>query len=141
MIELKEFYWAHREIFRVAAVSGAILFGQLVIMMWTLRRLRELGHIRERMSRLADGLALLTDTTEAGLSTLIKEVQQFGRKPQPAPRATTRAAAAKRIASAARRGQPVAQIAENEAVSESEVRLQIQVATSEAPERVFAGAE
>ena len=54
-----------------------MLLIQLGIMVWTLRRLRELSHIRERMSRLADGLALLTDTTEAGLSTLIKEVQQF----------------------------------------------------------------
>ena len=89
MIEIKEFYWAHREIFRVAAVSGAILIGQLAIMVWTLRRLRELSHIRERMSRLADGLALLTDTTEAGLSTLIKEVQQFAPK-LPAPRTASR---------------------------------------------------
>ena len=146
MIEIKEFYWAHREIFRVAAVSGGILLGQLAIMVWTLRRLRELSHIRERMSRLADGLALLTDTTEAGLSTLIKEVQQFGRKPQPAPRATSRAAAAKRISSAAKRGQPIAEIAEHEALSESEVRLQLKVANGALNEtqhndRITLGAE
>ena len=77
MIELKEFYWAHRDVIRIIAASSGMLLIQLGIMVWTLRRLRELSHIRERMSRLADGLALLTDTTEAGLSTLIKEVQLF----------------------------------------------------------------
>ena len=49
---------------------GALALVQIVFILWTTWRLRGLGHLRERMSRLADGLALLTDTTEAGLATL-----------------------------------------------------------------------
>jgi alcohol dehydrogenase class IV len=130
MIELKEFYWAHREVFRIVGASAGILFAQLAIMVWTIRRLRELSHIRERMSRLADALALLTDTTDAGLSTLIREVQQLGRK-QPMPRSASRTAVAKRVASAARKGEPIARIAERESLSESEVRLHLVVEDAE----------
>jgi len=124
MIEIKEFYWAHRDLIRVAGASGGMLLVQLVILLWTIRRLRELSHIRERMSRLADGLALLTDTTEAGLSTIIREVQTLSRRsaePRPAPRATV----ARRVVSAARKGEDIARIAETESLSESEVRLHL----------------
>jgi hypothetical protein len=124
MIEIKEFYWAHREIIRIASASGGMLLLQLFILLWTIRRLRELSHIRERMSRLADGLALLTDTTEAGLSTIIREVQQLSRRsaePRPAPRA----AVAKRVTAAVRNGEDIARIAETESLSESEVRLHL----------------
>ena len=126
MIELKEFYWAHRDVIRIIGASSGMLLIQLGIMVWTLRRLRELSHIRERMSRLADGLALLTDTTEAGLSTLIKEVQQFAPK-LPAPRSASRSAVSKRVATAARKGVDLAHIAEREAISESEARLHLRV--------------
>ena len=126
MIELKEFYWAHRDVIRIIGASSGMLLIQLGIMVWTLRRLRELSHIRERMSRLADGLALLTDTTEAGLSTLIKEVQLFAPK-QPAPRTASRSAVSKRVATAARKGADLARIAEREAISESEARLHLRV--------------
>ena len=69
-------------------------------MLWTLRRLRELSHMRERMSRLADGLALLTDTTEAGLSALVDELRKAKKAAAPrAPRATV----AKRVATAAKK--------------------------------------
>ena len=51
------------------AVSALLLI-QAGLVFWTWRRLRELGHMRERLSRLADGLALLTDTTEAGLAAI-----------------------------------------------------------------------
>lgn len=127
MIEIKEFYWAHREIIRIAGASGGMLLLQLFILLWTIRRLRELSHIRERMSRLADGLALLTDTTEAGLSTIIREVQQLSRRsaePRPAPRA----AVAKRVTAAVRQGEDIARIAETESLSESEVRLHLSLA-------------
>src|SRR5690606_25745708 len=47
-----------------------LLLAQTAFVWWVSRRMAELAHIRERMSRLADGLALLTDTTEAGLTTI-----------------------------------------------------------------------
>jgi hypothetical protein len=129
---MKSYYWEHREVLRVAAAGGAIVFVQLVLLLWTARRLRELSHIRERMSRLADGLALLTDTTEAGLAALVREVEQLGKrssKPAAAPR-TTRANVGKRVLAAARKGDAPARIAAAEALSESEVSLHLALAES-----------
>jgi hypothetical protein len=113
----------------LAGVAGmaVLLLAQIGIMAWTVRRLRELGHLRERMSRLADGLSLLTDTTEAGLQTIIRQVEHLGRTAiavRPAPRA----AVSRRVSAAARKGQPLAQIAERELLSESEVRLHLTMA-------------
>lgn len=101
-------------------VNGGVAF-------WTLTRLRELRQVRERMSRLADGLALLTDTTEAGLATVIREIEQMGKRPG-TPRAMSRASVARRVAAAARRGQGTADIAAEESMSESEVRLHLSLA-------------
>jgi hypothetical protein len=101
-------------------LNGAVAF-------WTLTRLRELRHVRERMSRLADGLALLTDTTEAGLATVIREVEQISKRPA-LPRSMSRATVARRVAAAARRGQGTADIAADESLSESEVRLHLSLA-------------
>src|SRR5580765_6201693 len=121
--DFREFYWAHREAFRMAAAGLVFVSAQLVILLWTLRRLQELSNIRERMSRLADGLALLTDTTEAGFASILHEVQQAGRKAKgtraPRPSLSTR------VVNAARNGERLARIAENEALSEGEVRLHL----------------
>jgi hypothetical protein len=133
-LEVRESYWAHREIVRLAAAGAAIVFTQLVLMLWTLRRLRELSHMRERMSRLADGLALLTDTTEAGLSALVEELRTT-RKAAPARAASTRANVAKRVATAARKGERIVAIAEREALSESEVRLHLALSEADAAAR------
>jgi hypothetical protein len=119
--DFREFYWAHRDAFRMAAAFMVFVSAQLVILLWTLRRLQELSHIRERMSRLADGLALLTDTTEAGFASIVHEIQQVGRKAaRPA-----RPSLAKRVVNAARNGERPARIAEQEALSEGEVRLHL----------------
>jgi DNA-binding NarL/FixJ family response regulator len=98
---------------------------QVVILLWTLRRLQELSNIRERMSRLADGLALLTDTTEAGLAAIVHQIEQAGRKASKAPRPASRTTVAKRVVAAVRNGERVTSIAEHEALSESEVRLHL----------------
>jgi hypothetical protein len=124
MSEMFQFYGDHREAFRVAAVGGAFICMQLVILLWTLRRLAELSNIRERMSRLADGLALLTDTTEAGMATLAAQLDQINRKPKTA-RPASRATVAKRVTEAARKGDQLPAIAADEALSESEVRLHL----------------
>jgi hypothetical protein len=103
LTEIREFYWANRDVMRIAAGAAVVLLTQTVLVVWALRRLRELGHLRERLSRLADGLALLTDTTDAGLTALIREVERLNarRVPAPAPakksaRAQTRRAPAPR---------------------------------------------
>lgn len=126
MIEYKEFYWAHRDAFRVAFAVGIVLVAQSAFIFWAVRRLSELSHVRERLSRLGDGLALLTDTTEAGMETLARELQQIQRR-QAAPRATSRTVN-KRVAAAARKGEEVSAIADDEQLSESEVRLHLKIA-------------
>ena len=108
-----------------AAVALLMSFGGLAG--WTLLRLRELSRLRDRMSRLADGVALLTDTTESGLATVIREIEQMSRKPGQV-RTKSRAAVAKRVAAAARRGADTARIAADELLSESEVRLHLSLA-------------
>ena len=129
MMEIRDFYWEHREAFRIGMACAAVLLVQTVLVLWVVRRIGEIGHMRERLSRLADGLALLTDTTEAGLATLAREVQQQVRKPA-APRAASRATVNKRVVAAARKGEDLSQIADHEALSESEVRLHLRLAES-----------
>jgi hypothetical protein len=114
-----------------AAAFGVLLLAQIGIMAWTIRRLRALGQLRDRMSRLADGLALLTDTTEAGLQTIIRQVEHLGRTTM-AAKAAPRASISRRVAAAARKGQPLAHIAERELLSESEVRLHLTMAGASA---------
>lgn len=128
MMEFKEFYWAHRDVFRLAMAVGVILAAQTVLLVWAFRRLGELAHFRERLSRLADGLALLTDTTEAGMSTLARELQQQAARRVPPARTSSRASVTKRVVAAARKGEDLASIADDEALSESEVRLHLKLA-------------
>jgi hypothetical protein len=128
LLWLKNAYWIHREAWRIGAALGGVALVQLVIVLWVGRRLRELSHMRERMARLADGLALLTDTTEAGFATVVREVQQMARKSVTRPSPGPRAAVAKRVVAAAKNGNEVASIASAEALSESEVRLHLKLA-------------
>lgn len=127
MSEWKDFYWANRDVFRLVMAVGVILLVQSLFIVWTLRRMAELAHVRERLSRLADGLALLTDTTEAGMEAIARELQQLSRRPTSA-RSTSRAAVGKRVVAAARKGAEVATIASEERLSESEVRLHLTLA-------------
>lgn len=129
MMEFKEFYWAHRDVFRLAVAVSVVLLAQTVVIVYAFRRLGELANFRERLSRLADGLALLTDTTEAGMATLARELQQQSARRTAPPRAS-RAAVTKRVVAAARKGEDLSAIADDEALSESEVRLHLKLAES-----------
>jgi hypothetical protein len=111
-----------------AIVVGTLLLFQLVLAVWTFRRLGELAHMRERMSRLFDSLALLTDTTETGLATLLTEVQRTGSPKRPAAPRSARATVARRVLEAAGQGRPLSQIARDEALSENEVHLHLRLA-------------
>jgi hypothetical protein len=128
LLWLKDFYWMHRGAVIGVAAAGAILVLQAVLVLVVARRLREVGHLRERLSRLADGLALLTDTTESGLSTLTRELQQLTRRPT--ARSRSRNAVSKRIVAAAQAGDDIPRIASSESLSESEVRLHMRLADS-----------
>jgi hypothetical protein len=123
----KDFYWAHRDAFRAGAAITTIALVNGALLLWVARQLQQITLIRERVGRLADGLALLTDTTEAGLSTLIKEVEQLsGRRKSAKP--SNRSSVSKRVAAAADKGEKVAEIATTEGLSESEVRLHLSMA-------------
>lgn len=124
LLQAKDFYWEHRDVCRIAIAASGVVLSQLALVMWMLRRMGELSHMRERMSRLADGLALLTDTTESGLATVLREVQA-GRK---TTSATSRRAVSKRVAAAVRKGEDIVDVAMSEALSESEIRLHLQLA-------------
>lgn len=117
----------NRLLLQIAVAVGAVLLVQTVLVLWAARRLDELTNIRERLSRLADGLALLTDTTEAGLATIARELQQQQVGRAAAPRAT-RAAVSRRVVAAVRKGEDLTTIAGQEALSESEVRLHLKLA-------------
>lgn len=132
MTDLTSFSWLQRDVLFAAAGIGAVLLAQTVLMLWVVRRLDELTNIRERISRLADGLALLTDTTESGLATIARELQQLAARPAASPRASSRTSVGKRVATAARRGDDLAAIAGKEALSESEVRLHLALAQGSA---------
>jgi hypothetical protein len=127
LLGMKDFYWEHRDLFRSALAIGLITCVNGALLLWIAQRLQELSLLRERVSRLTDGLALLTDTTEAGLSTLIREVEQLGRR-RTTTRTGSRATVTRRVVAAAEGGESLARIAEAESLSESEVRLHLSLA-------------
>ena len=135
----KDFYWANRDAFRAGAAITTIALVNGALLFWVARQLQQITLIRERVSRLADGLALLTDTTEAGLSTLIKEVEQLGGR-RKSSKPSNRASVSKRVAAAAEKGDKVAEIATTEGLSESEVRLHLSLAKSGATDTTEAPA-
>ena len=127
MTDLSLFSPENRVMLQIAIAVGTMLLVQTMLVLWAARRLDELTNIRERLSRLADGLALLTDTTEAGLTTIARELQQTQAGRAPAPRAS-RASVSRRVVAAVRKGEDLAAIAGQEALSESEVRLHLKLA-------------
>lgn len=110
-------------IYAVAAVAAVALVEALILLRLS-KALRAVARFSERLAHLASALELLTDTTEAGLTNVAQELERGA-----APRAAraTRGATARRIAGAVRRGRSLEDIAASEGLSESEVRLHIQL--------------
>jgi hypothetical protein len=106
---------------------AVLAVAQAIVLIVTSRRLRQWRDVRERVTRLGDTIALLAETTETGLNTVIQEIERIGRQ-RPVPRADSRASVARRVVDAARRGDSVSRIAMSEALSESEVRLHLSMA-------------
>jgi len=93
------------------------------LVLWRLsKRMKAVSRVNDRLAQFAEALALLTDTTEAGLATVAAELEEPGRRRS--SRTTTRSAS-RRIATAARRGQAIEEIAAAEGLSASEVRLHL----------------
>lgn len=89
------------------------------------RRHLDLSRLEGRLSRFGEALALLTDTTQSGFASIAGELERSGRRPAPT---TSRAATSKRIVTAVKRGRSVQQVAADEQVSESEIRLHLGLA-------------
>src|SRR6185295_19202775 len=97
---------------------------QLVVVRAVLQQQRATERLEERLGHLLAGISLLTDTTEGGLRDVALEVS---RASSPAAKPRTRAATARRISGAVKRGRTVREIAANEQLSEGEVRLRLQL--------------
>lgn len=109
-------------------MAGLLLamLAQTVALVLLMRRIKSIDDLEARVSRFASALTMLTDTTEAGLSTVAGALEQLDRRraTRPAPRT----AVTKRVVSAAKSGREVPRIARDEALSESEVRLHLAMA-------------
>jgi hypothetical protein len=101
---------------------------QLAVGFVVFRQQRSLSRLTTRMSNIVAGISLLTDTTETGLRDVAAEIARAGNAEAPRPR--PRAATQRRMATAARRGVSVQEIAAAEQVSEGEVNLRLQLAES-----------
>jgi len=112
-------------IYAVTALT-LIVFAQTVALWRISRGMSGVARLGDRLSRFAEALALLTDTTEAGLANVANELEQTGRRR--ASRAAATRSTARRISTAAGRGRSVEDIAALEALSESEIRLHLHMA-------------
>ena len=104
-------------------VAGSILLLAQIVMLWRFSHV--MGTIRryeERLGHLGDTMTLLTETTEAGFRAMALEIERLATAD--AQRNAVRPSST-RIASAARRGRSIQQIAADEQVSEGEVRLRL----------------
>ena len=114
------------------AALGVAMLAQTAAIWLLSSRIRGAERLDRRLSHFAEALALLTDTTESGLANVAIELEQASRTRASRPaasrstvRSTTPRATARRIATAASSGRTVADIAADEAMSESEVILHL----------------
>lgn len=104
--------------------AAAVVLAQIVAI-WQTRSLRgTVAGLEARLARQADALALLTETSESGFALVARELERATATPLKAPRKV----ATRRIATAARKGRTIAQIAAAEGLSESEVHLRLHMA-------------
>ena len=112
---------------QIGAAAAGVLVVLLGLMAWVrVQQRAAIERLEDRISHLAAGLSLLTDTTETGLRDVAVELSRLAAAASagaPKPRAVTQ----RRMAGAARRGRSVQDIAAAEQVSEGEVRLRLEL--------------
>jgi hypothetical protein len=89
---------------------------------------RKISKLGDRLVHLTSGISLLTDTVEGGLRDVAQEIERLGGANKAAAKPKARAATQRRVSAAAKRGRSVQDIAAKEKMSESEVRLRLQMA-------------
>lgn len=107
----------------VPVVLALLGFVQLVLLWKLARSTRATADATTRVAQLTAALELLTNTTEEGFVNVASELERLGARPLPA--GSTRRATARRIATAAKKGASIEDIASAESLSESEVRLHL----------------
>jgi len=128
----------------IAVGLAVVMTGAQAWLLWkTHQTLTALQPLEERVSRLSYSLGLLVDTTQGCFDALALQVarrEEPGRAPvapaspdvatasTPKPPTASRQQRQRRVVGAARRGQPIAQIAAQEAMAEGEVALRVQMA-------------
>ena len=125
-----EIYW-----FAGGAVLVAALMASFRVQVLQQRRLARLD---ERLAHLSAGISLLTDTAEGGLRDVALEIERLAGINGKASKPKARAAAQKRVSTAARRGKSVQDIAAKEQMSEGEVRLRLQMSNAANREKAHA---
>lgn len=89
---------------------------------------RKISKLGDRLANLTSGISLLTDTVEGGLRDVAQEIDRLSGANKPAAKPKARAVTQRRVSAAAKRGRSVQDIAAKEKMSESEVRLRLQMA-------------
>ena len=117
-----------------------VLTGMGVVMVfeaWCLWRVLDhlgvVGRFEERLSSLTHTLTLLIDTTEDCFQLVAGQLGQ--ERSSQAVSSTGRVARQRRVVGAARRGRTVAEIAAEEELAESEVRLRLHLAAQDGNQR------
>lgn len=108
----------------MSVVPALVVLG---VVIWThVQHQAAIDRLDDRMAHLLAGISLLTDTTEGALRDVALEIGRLaavtdgtGAKPRPGSQ--------RRIATDARRGRTVQDIAAREELSEGEVRLHLQM--------------
>jgi type II secretory pathway component PulF len=121
--------------FGVVVVCAVVLLGLFV---WQRRKGRDL---HERLDHLSTALMLLSDTMEASLSDVLRELSRLGAglparaSLPPHVAGKSRSVAERRVRSAARRGRSVPDIAAAEGMSEGEIDLMLHMSIDNTTER------
>ena len=85
---------------------------------------RALDRVQARLANQGEALSILTDTSENGFGAIARELERLAASESK----STRRPSTRRVATAARKGQSVTDIAAAERVSEGEVRLRLSMA-------------
>jgi DNA-directed RNA polymerase specialized sigma24 family protein len=110
---------------------GVLVLVQGAVLWRLLSTQRTIGKLSERLVHQGEALSLLTDTSESGFSAIAREMERLATTETKA----TRKPSTRRVATAARKGRTIAEIAARERVSEGEVRLRLHLAGQELGEQ------
>ena len=101
-------------------IVATMLLIQAVLAWRLIATHRALGRVHARLTNHGEVLSLLTDTSETGFGAIARELDRLS--------ASARPASTERLATAARGGRSLTDIAASERVSEGEVRLRLHLA-------------